>query len=258
MEQVILTNNEFVPLPGWPCAVNASIAPSIDDILSKPTAETLLPQVLALTPRGPAWGTDEAGDGMGAAPVQRQFWTALAMRDADEYAALGDTLAQAFPSLVTWSLDDWAAEYGLPDPCVTDAVTDATLLTQVRAKFALVGASSPDYVICVAAALGYPCFIEEFNPARIGGRIGDRLYGKAWGDAFRVHAPTVTVTPARIGARIGDRLASWGNTTLECAIRTAAQPQTVPIFAYDLDPDGGGGGGFTLDDDDSGGDPLSC
>ena len=135
--------------------------------------------------------------------------------------------------MVTWGLFDQAQEYGLPDKCLTQSPTDAQLQTELRIKYALVGAASPGYAICLAASLGYAIFIEEVSPARVNRtRIGDRLFGPRWGDVFYVHAPTVTVTRAIVGrARIGDRLASWGNSELECAIRAAAQPQTWPLFA---------------------------
>jgi uncharacterized protein YmfQ (DUF2313 family) len=255
MPQTIVSGSGFTPLPGWPCNVSTLPGPPVDDLESQPTAQSLVPQLLPLTPRGAAWGTDEAGDGQGASPGQLAFWTAIAAWLASVLAALFDAFIQSFPSLATWSLDDWAVEYALPDAC-DESPTTAELQTMLRAKYAFVGAASPDYLICLAASLGYPILIEEYDPARIGCRIGDRLYGRLWGDAFAVHAPTATVVPARIGSHVGDRLASWGNSELECAIAAAKQPQTVAIFAYDA----AGGGGFplTLDDGDSGGDPLSA
>lgn len=252
-----IETDDFVPQPGWPCNLAPDTpAPAIDDILSNPDAATILPQVLALTPRGGAWGTDEAGDGQGASPVQRQFWTAIAAWAAADYAADFDVLRQAFPSMVTWSLQDWAAEYTVPDPCSGDDVSDAQLLSQLRTQYAAIGAGSPDYLICVAAAIGYPIEIEEFRALRSGFRCGDRCYGELWESAFRVHAPPVTQVPMRSGFHAGDRIMNWGNATLECAIRAATQPQNHPIFAYDLGD--GGGDPFTLDDGTGGGgDPLS-
>ena len=54
---------------GWPCALLGAAPPSVLDREGAPAADDLLPQILTLTPRGAAWGTDEAGDGADASPV---------------------------------------------------------------------------------------------------------------------------------------------------------------------------------------------
>ena len=93
MGLTILTGpDDYTPQPGWPCMLSSSGAPPIDDILSAPASEILLPQVLQLTPRGAAWGTDEAGDGQGASPVQLSFWSALAAWLAEIFASAFDVL----------------------------------------------------------------------------------------------------------------------------------------------------------------------
>jgi uncharacterized protein YmfQ (DUF2313 family) len=250
MSQTILSQGDFTPLAGWPCAPFLGGAPSIADTLTTPSADDLLPQVLALVPRGAAWGSDEYGDGQGASPNQLGFWTAVASWSAASYARDADIAAQAFPSLVTWSLDDWESEYGLPDPCITDAQSTDQRLQALRAKFALIGASSPNYLICLAASLGYTVWIEEYNPLRCYDfRAGDRCFDLPWGDVFEVHAAVTTESVLRCDLFFaGDRLATWGNSELECAINTAKQPQTLAFFSYDLDAEGAEFDGFTLDD----------
>ena len=230
--------------PGWPCVAALTDAPGVADRLSHPSGDDLLPQVLALTPRGPAWGTDEAGDGRGASPLMRLVWQAIASWAADSYSWDFALALQSLPSEVTWSLPDWEAEYGLPDPCVGDAAPDdAARRAAVRAKHAAQGGQSPAYYVCLAAALGYDiCRIDEFRPTRIGDKCGMPMYGAAWAHAWRVHADLVTVSYAGVGiSRIGDRLAEWGNPVLECAIRRAAPAHTVVSFAYDC-------GAWLLDD----------
>lgn len=146
---------------GWPCAALPALAPSVADRQSAPTADDLLPQVLALTPRGPAWGTDEAGDGRGASPVLQLFWRAVAAWVADENGREFDLATQALPSAVTWSLGDWEREYGLPDPCRSGQGGQAARLAAVRARFMALGGQSPAYFVCLAASLGYDITIEE-------------------------------------------------------------------------------------------------
>jgi len=147
--------------PGWPCALLPATPPAVGDRLSLPTADDLLPQVIAVAPRGPAWGSDEAGDGTGASPVMRQVWSAIASWLADLYTAAFQTAVQCFPSAITTSLADWEEEYGLPDPCISPASGEAGRIAAVRARFGAQGGASPAYFICLAASIGYDISIEE-------------------------------------------------------------------------------------------------
>lgn len=149
------------PPGGWPCAILATEPPSVADKQSNPTADDLLPAILALTPRGPAWGTDEAGDGQGASPVQRLFWRAIAAFVADVNARDFEVATQAFPSAATIALNDWEEELGLPDACLASQNSLAGRLAAVRARFGGLGGQSRDYLICLAAACGYAITIEE-------------------------------------------------------------------------------------------------
>lgn len=146
---------------GWPCSLLGSSPPSVVDRQSYPTADDVLPAVLALTPRGAAWGTDEAGDGSGASPVMLGLWRALAAYVADVSARDFDTAVQAFPSAATISLADWEGELGLPDGCSAAETSIAARLRAVRARFGALGGSSPGYMICLAASLGYDITVEE-------------------------------------------------------------------------------------------------
>ena len=147
--------------PGWPCALLPAIPPSVSDRLAAPTADDILPQLLQLTPRGPAWGTDEAGDGKGAQPIMLDIWRSLAGHAAANYAIDFDLATQCFPSAITYSLPDWEAEYGLPDTCLSGAAGTPQRVAAVRAKFGAVGGQSPAYFVCLAASLGYDITIEE-------------------------------------------------------------------------------------------------
>ena len=154
-----MTDSPYVA-PGWPCALLPAIPPAVNDRLSAPVADDILPQLLQLTPRGPAWGTDEAGDGRGARPIMLAFWRALAGHAAQNYTIDFDLATQCFPSAITYSLPDWEAEYGLPDTCVSVTGT-AQRVAAVRTKFGAIGGQSPAYYVCLAASLGYNITIEE-------------------------------------------------------------------------------------------------
>jgi uncharacterized protein YmfQ (DUF2313 family) len=146
---------------GWPCAGLPANPPSVVDLEAQPTADTLLPQVLALTPRGVAWGTDEVGDGTGASPVLRRFWRGIAAFAADHLGLDWQAATQTFPSAVTYTLPDWERELGLPGPCGTGEGGAPARQAAVRAHFAALGGQSPAYMVCVAAAVGYAITIEE-------------------------------------------------------------------------------------------------
>ena len=147
--------------PGWPCAALSATPPSVLDAEAQPTADTLLPQILPLTPRGPAWGTDEAGDGRGASPVQRRVWRAIAAWAADHLGLDWTAATQSFPSAITYTLPDWERELGLPDACAVGPSTTDGRISAVRAKFAAAGGCSPAYFVCLARSLGYAIRIEE-------------------------------------------------------------------------------------------------
>lgn len=146
---------------GWPCAGLPTTPPSVADVEAQPTADGLLPQILALTPRGAAWGTDEVGDGRGASPVQRSVWRAFAAWVAGHLGLDWTAATQAFPSAVTYTLPDWEREYALPDLCSTAPQGAQARVAAVRAKFQAFGGVSPGYFVCLAASLGYVITIEE-------------------------------------------------------------------------------------------------
>ncbi|MGX9981988.1 putative phage tail protein [Methylobacterium fujisawaense] len=146
---------------GWPCASLPSSPPSVVDVEAQPTADSLLPQILALTPRGAAWGTDEVGDGRGASPVQRSVWRALAAWAAGHLGLDWTAATQTFPSAITYTLPDWEREYGLPDLCSTAPQGTQARVAAVRAKFQSFGGVSPAYFVCLAASFGYQIAIEE-------------------------------------------------------------------------------------------------
>ncbi|WP_058617627.1 putative phage tail protein [Methylobacterium indicum] len=148
--------------PGRPCEVLPTVPPSVVDRQAAPTADDLYPQIAGvLTPRGPAWGTDEAGDGRGAGPVMRGVWRALAAWTARQNADEWTLATQALPSAITYSLADWEAEYGLPDPCGPGGLTTEGRVAAVAARFRARGGASPAYFVCLAATLGYTVTIEE-------------------------------------------------------------------------------------------------
>ena len=148
-------------VPGWPCYGFPTVPPSVVDAEAQPTADSLLPQILPLTPRGAAWGTDEVGDGKGASPVQRRFWKALAAWAAGHLGLDWTAATQTFPTGITYTLPDWEKELGLPGPCTSGEGGLPVRQAAVRAKFGSVGGQSPGYFVCLAYSIGYSITIDE-------------------------------------------------------------------------------------------------
>jgi hypothetical protein len=107
------------------------------------TAAEALPMVLGLLPSGPAWdGARESGT------VMNQFWTAVAALFAWVYSTLCAYQKEFLCTTAVYSLDQWAAEYGLPDQCDPYAYN---LCTKVNELFEPTGSS----FVAVAKANGW-------------------------------------------------------------------------------------------------------
>lgn len=198
----------------------------------------MLGAVLALAPRGAAWGTDEAGDGSGASPLLRSYWERLGQAFGLLYKFAFDSAIEAFPSAISASLDEWELELGLPDPCSGGGQSIEARIRAVRMKFAALGGSSPAYFICLARLAGYTITIDEPSPFMCGrSRCGgtERLTNVEV-RAFWIVRPVGAQTSwFRAGlSRAG--LDPLGKTDrfeeLECLLRAVAPMHTRLIFSY--------------------------
>lgn len=228
----------------WPCDALPSSAPSIDDALSNPGEAALLPQVLACAPRGEAWGTDESSDGNGAAPIQLKYWRGVAACIASLYRWSFEVATQAFPTALTFSLADWEAELGLPDPCGSSEQGFEVRKAAVRAKLVAQGGASPGYFICVARAAGYDITIEEPAGFELGpggselGLGGGELTGSDPESVWIVRPAGFRMFEFDLGAGGGElgsggtRLVSYTDIAgLECLLRRIAPVHTQLVFA---------------------------
>lgn len=224
------------PPPGAPIAIS--------DALTAPSGDALLPTLLAQTPRGAAWRTDEVADGDHNS-YQHRFWRAVADPLADLYAKLWKlALASTACTLsgpedaANDALADWEREFGLPDPClagVTQTVERRKLL--LRMRIAAKGGQSIAYFVCLAATLGYEIAISESRPFRCGqGRCGKTQIGGPNNEViWRVYVTSPTVTWFRAGAgRVGrDPLGGFGRKRdLECLLDKWKPAHTQIKFHY--------------------------
>lgn len=184
--------------------------------------------IQGLLPRGPAWPRDDDA-------VLTQVAQAIADGTYGHHqATLNLSEVEADPNYTNELLPDFELDYGLPDPCTplnpTLGQRRSALLAKMRAK----GGQSAAYFIAVAEQLGYTITIERFYPFRVNqGAIGDPLYGQGWIFAWRVHAPTTTVSNFQVNLSVvGEPLRAWGNAELECVLRRIAPGETIVQFAY--------------------------
>lgn len=178
--------------------------------------------LLTLLPKGPAWAEDD------------RLLDGMAEESARLHNRVMDLIDEYFPGTTAELFGEWETEYGLPDPCVTEAQSLVQRRAALVAKVSRLGGQTPQFYIDLAAALGYTITITEFNPFYAGaGAAGHALYGDEWQHAWQVNAPETTVTDFIVNqSTAGDPLRSWGNELLECVLRLFAPAHTYVIFAY--------------------------
>lgn len=182
--------------------------------------------LLALLPPGRAWNRQPDS-------VLAKLFEALGVELAQVEQRGEELIAECDPRTTAELLTDWERMLGLPDEC-TGPLDSLTLRRNaILIRLAEIGGQSISYFVALAARLGIPITITEFDAFQIGLPVGLPLNGVDWEFAFQVNAPAVTVTPFTVGASgAGDPLATWGNELLECAIERAKPAHTIPIFAY--------------------------
>lgn len=237
------------PQQGWPCFGLGTTPPSVADRQADPTADDILPQIAGvLTPRGPAWGTDEAGDGNGASPMQRLVWKALAAWVADLNRRDFELATQTFPSAITFSLPDWERELGLPDTCFKGGGGPDARIAAVRARFGAVGGQSPAYFVCLARSIGYEITIEEptqfmIDESEVGPdgesddlAVLDEVSNESVWKYWVVHVGAFGETWFHVDEGEIDHTPLEGFYTaedLECVLRRYSPQHTRLVFAYD-------------------------
>lgn len=224
------------PPPGAPT--------QFSDALSAPTGDALLPSILAQTPRGPAWRTDEVSDGSHNS-YQHRFWRATAESLATLYAkawklALASTACTLSgpEDAANDALLDWEREFGLPDDCLAGQVlTTERRKLLLRMRIAEKGGASREFFICLAATLGYTITINEFKVARCGqARCGKDKVGPPLNEViWEVFIQSSGITWFRAGqGRVGkDPLGGYGRKyDLECLLNKWKPAHTQIKFHY--------------------------
>jgi uncharacterized protein YmfQ (DUF2313 family) len=160
---------------------------------------------------------------------------ALAQEPARLHERALAIIEEADPTTTKELLSDWERVLALPEVGVSTGGTFQQRRNDVVSKWTMRGGQAKQKFIERAQKQGFTITIDEFRPFRTGmSRCGDRLYSRTWRHAFRVNAPSVTLSVFRAGSsRCGERLRNWGDEArLEAAIRKKAASHLIPIFSY--------------------------
>lgn len=194
----------------------------------RPTVEQYAAQERVLAPRGPIWRA-EPGSKLA------QFLEGLAVLFRQVHARALDLLEEVDPRSTFELLTDWERVAGIPGPCLVLGETIQQRRAALVQRLTATGGASRAYFIGLAAALGYGAVtITEFNPFRVGDRVGSSVTGDTAQFVWQVNSPdAVAITSFAAGRSVaGEPLRAWGNDQLECVFNELKPAHTTVLFAY--------------------------
>lgn len=231
--------------PGEPGAVLLALKPSgstpppypvTGDSLSDPADADIAEVFYGLLPPGAAWRSPD-GAAFEAGTTLGNFWLGLSGVFAGLYRLVFSVSRESTAATLVDSLEDWEAEYGLPDPCLgEDQSVDArlrALILKVRSK----GTLTPWQFIDLAASVGYDIEIAEPDSFECG--VSECAGADEIGGPIEYYwIVTVKGVPVdRFECGVSecgiDYLTDFARATdLECLFRALAPAWTRPIFDY--------------------------
>lgn len=161
-------------------------------------------------PRGRAWQVAPGGAFEG-------LLHGLAEEFARAEARLVQLIDEADALTSVEMIGDWERVLNLPDSCAPASSDLAARQLAANQRLVSIGGQSALYFQQLAARIGYTVEIQEYRPARIGDRIGRRLFSGAWQFAWGVRV--LIPGPAELD--------------LECLIRRHSPAHTTVFFIYD-------------------------
>lgn len=158
-----------------------------------PTQADLQPQILAILPRGRAWG--EGGPGREVGGVIYQFWWAVSGVYALLHAAICQLALEFFCQTQTLTTALWLEEYGLPDGCDP--------FPNLCAKVAAFGGVTCSFYQEIANAIGWSisCGIECSEPLGTLFLMGSTSLGATTNAATLIVAVNLEESPAYTGVQ---------------------------------------------------------
>lgn len=210
--------------------------PAAGDALSDPPAGTVTETLYGLLPAGAAWRTP-AGRAFDADSRLGGLLKGLAGDIVTLYRRIWQVAQEATPSTLVDSLEDWEAEYGLPDPCFGDDQTRAMRIRALLLQFRSKGTITRSDFVQLAASVGYEITIEEPRPFE----FGISWCGGEEGTDGTAEYYWIVRIPGRAHKRFEFGVSETGidplldisfATELECLFRALAPAWTRPVFDY--------------------------
>lgn len=190
-----------------------------------------LQYLLSLLPQGKAW-PKELNTNLTASlkPLAAEL-------DAFE-SRIEDLIRESDPRTTFEMLENWEAEFGLPDTCNPQALTLQERRRLLIQRVISIGGQSPAYFKALADMLGYPdATITEYRPLLAGlARCGDLLGGPhAIRHYWKLTIPNARLTYFRTGeSRAGDYLCTIARAAdLECLFNRLKPAHTILVFSYE-------------------------
>ncbi len=190
-------------------------------------------QFAALFPSGPAWPRDEGS-------LFQKIIRSLSMIWGDVDSRAGDLLErESDPRTTVELLDDWERAFGLPDPCLSEALTVADRQVALVNRMTIEGAQSRSFFIGLAERIGYQISIHEYSPFMCG-------ISRCGVDSWEIGSPEirfywrVLVSGARISwfragsgqSGVDPHVRTGIASDLECLLRRWKPAHTEIIFDY--------------------------
>ena len=182
-------------------------------------------QLQALMPRGDAWP-------LSIDAVMNMLLETLAAEFARIEERAHNLFEETDPRTTHELLPDWERVAGLPDPIIGAGVSLEQRRSILVERLTSTGGATAQYLIDVAARLGFTITITEFTPFTVSSGVGDPMYGWEWVFAFQVNAPATSVSYFTVVSGVSDPLAWWGNALLEAVIKRLKPAHTHALFAY--------------------------
>lgn len=226
----------LLALKPWGFTLNL---PAQADALSDPDYDEIALSLAGLLPVGGAWrAPDNAAFDPSDGSLLGGFVRGLAGAWQAIYRKLFGLSLESTASTLDAALEDWEAEYGLPDPCLGEDPDRATRIRSLVAKVRSGGTITVADFIRVAADLGYRVTIEEPHPFECGVSEctvgGDEISGVNQ-YLWIVHVGDTPQTQFQCGiSECGVDYLLWFPlaTGLECVFRALAPAWTMPVFDY--------------------------
>jgi uncharacterized protein YmfQ (DUF2313 family) len=191
-----------------------------------------LAELLALLPDGWAWDRTATG---GMAALLRP----VAERHAAVEAGAEALLVEVDPGAAEALLPDYERVLG-PDPCGRDLLLTRVADRQAaaRQRWTASGQPTPAFFVQLAADLGLPASVEEFDPPVCGpAECGEECSQPEQVFVWRFSVPPDRLIDAECGvSECGDLLGDYEAPLIECVISAWAPAHTTPVFDYSGSP----------------------